>query len=235
VDFLGIWDTVKAYGWIIPKSFPALRHNHSVRTVRHACALDEHRALFQMTGWAESHPDVKEVWFAGDHGDVGGGHKDGNSALTEASLFWMLGEAVRERRLLLKPEAHDAIKAIANASTRASGTRANSLWIPRGFILLDLFPRQELDNALYPPLRPWRVLALNGVRKPGDHSFHNTVLSITRPRPECAPETDTRASDSPAARTAGEQYGSFSYGSSRTLECRERSLRRNSAEHQLPQ
>jgi uncharacterized protein (DUF2235 family) len=175
VDFLGIWDTVKAYGWIIPKSFPALRHNHSVRTVRHACALDEHRALFQMTGWAEGHPDVKEVWFAGDHGDVGGGHKDGNSALTEASLFWMLGEAVRERRLLLKPEAHDAIKAIANASTRASGTRANSLWIPRGFILLDLFPRQELDNALYPPLRPWRVLALNGVRKPGDHSFHNTV------------------------------------------------------------
>ena len=41
VDFLGLWDTVKAYGWVIPKSFPALRHNTSVRTVRHAVALDE--------------------------------------------------------------------------------------------------------------------------------------------------------------------------------------------------
>jgi uncharacterized protein (DUF2235 family) len=52
VDFLGLWDTVKAYGWLRPKSFPALRHNPSVRIVRHAPALDERRALFKMKGWA---------------------------------------------------------------------------------------------------------------------------------------------------------------------------------------
>ena len=97
ITFLGLWDTVKAYGWIRPRSFPALRHNRSVGTVRHACALDDHRALFQMTGWAEGHPDVKELWFAGDHADVGGGHKDGNSPLTDASLRWMLGEGERTR------------------------------------------------------------------------------------------------------------------------------------------
>src|SRR5699024_880366 len=66
IDFLGLWDTVKAYGWVWPRSFPALRHNTSVRAVRHAVALDERRSLFQMTGWASAHLDVKEVWFTGD-------------------------------------------------------------------------------------------------------------------------------------------------------------------------
>ena len=174
VDFLGIWDTVKAYGWIRPRSFPALRHNSSVRKVRHAAALDDHRALFQVTGWGEGHPDVKEVWFAGDHADVGGGHKDGNSPLTDASLRWMLGEATGNW-LRLEPEASDAIEAITSGSEGASRTQARNLWIRRGFILLDLLPREELDNAVYPPLRPWRVLWLNGARQPGDHSFHDAV------------------------------------------------------------
>jgi len=184
VDFLGIWDTVKAYGWIRPKSFPALRHNPSVCRVRHASALDDHRALFQMTGWGEGHPNVKEVWFAGDHADVGGGHKDGNSPLTDASLRWMLGEASREfttacgtttGRLLLKPDAGEAIDAIARGSASASRTPARSLWIRHGFFLLDLLPREELDNAVYPPRRPWRMFWLNGARKPGDHAFDGTV------------------------------------------------------------
>lgn len=75
VHFLGLWDTVKAYGWIWPQSFPALRHNPSVRMVRHAVALDERRAVFQFTGWGDRRwmtaPDgsridaVREVWFAG--------------------------------------------------------------------------------------------------------------------------------------------------------------------------
>ena len=132
VDFLGIWDTVKAYGWIRPISFPALRHNLSVRRVRHACALDDRRALLQMTGWGEDHPDVKEVWFAGDHSDVGGGHKDGNSPLADASLRWMLGEALQERRLHLKSDAGEAIEAIVRGSACASRAPARSLWIRRG-------------------------------------------------------------------------------------------------------
>jgi hypothetical protein len=128
-----------------------------------------------MTGWAEGHPDMKEVWFAGDHADVGGGHGGGNSPLTDAALRWMLGEATQEARLLLKPGVHDAIKEIEAGSACASRSRARSLWIRRLYILLDLAPREELDNAVYPPLRPWRVLCLNGSRKPGDHSLHDAV------------------------------------------------------------
>ena len=49
----------------------------------------ERRALFQVTGWGDRRrikardgsciDAVQEVWFAGDHSDVGGGHPEGNS------------------------------------------------------------------------------------------------------------------------------------------------------------
>jgi hypothetical protein len=41
IHFLGLWDTVKSYGGVIPVSLPHLRHNPIVRTVRHALALNE--------------------------------------------------------------------------------------------------------------------------------------------------------------------------------------------------
>jgi uncharacterized protein (DUF2235 family) len=175
VHFLGIWDTVKAYGWLSPRSFPALRHNPSVQRVRHAAALDERRALFQMTGWGDRHPQVKEVWFAGDHADVGGGHDDGNSALTDASLVWMLGEATREG-LALDPAKRCEIRQILHHSAEAATTPAKDLWIKQGFVALDLTPRVELGNAVYPPERRKRVLWLDGARKPGDHDFGGQVF-----------------------------------------------------------
>jgi uncharacterized protein (DUF2235 family) len=174
IRFLGIWDTVKAYGWIRPRSFPALRHNLSVQCVCHAAALDEHRALFQMTGWADGHAKLQEVWFAGDHADVGGGHKDGNSALTDASLRWMLGEATQSG-LRLTADAKCTVDTLTQRSAEALRTPAKSLWLWPPHILLDLFPREELDNVVYPPRRPWRLFWPNGARKPGDHPLRDTV------------------------------------------------------------
>jgi uncharacterized protein (DUF2235 family) len=174
IDFLGIWDTVKAYGWLRPKSFPALRHNPSVRCVRHAAALDERRALFQVTGWGDCHPQVKEVWFAGDHADVGGGHDDGNSPLADASLAWMLGEATHAG-LAIDPAKRCELAQIQMRSADAAATAAKDLWIRRGFIALDLAPRIELGNSVYPPLRQKRMLWLNGSRKPGDHALRGEV------------------------------------------------------------
>jgi uncharacterized protein (DUF2235 family) len=173
-DFLGLWDTVKAYGWIRPRSFPALRHNPSVRMVRHAPALDERRALFMMTGWGDRHPEIKEVWFAGDHSDVGGGHGDGNSPLADASLRWMLGEAT-ENGLWLNPDKKGEVRAIEERAGAAPRIAPKDLWLRSGFIALDCAPRVELDNAVYPPRRRKRVFWLDGARKPGDHAFGGTV------------------------------------------------------------
>ena len=174
VDFLGLWDTVKAYGWLRPRSFPALRHNPVVRVVRHAASLDERRALFKVTGWGDRHQEVKEVWFAGDHSDVGGGHKNGNSPLADASLRWMLGEATQQG-LELNPETECEVKQVAARSAEAPRAAPKSLWIRRGFIALDCLPRVELENSEYPPERLKRVFWIDGARKPGDHAFADTV------------------------------------------------------------
>ena len=173
IEFLGLWDTVKAYGWVWPRSFPALRHNMSVRTVRHAVALDEGRALFQMTGWASA-LDVEEVWFAGDHSDVGGGHKSGNSALADASLRWMLGEA-RAAGLRLDPAAKERVDRVKQNSARAVRERAKGRRERWKFFVLDCLLRFELDNHGYPPTRNLRILWPGGARTPGDHAFGTTV------------------------------------------------------------
>jgi hypothetical protein len=185
IHFMGLWDTVKAYGWVIPRSYPALRHNTSVRTVRHAVALDERRALFQMTGWASAHIDVKEVWFAGDHSDVGGGHENGNSALADASLRWMLGEAT-SAGLQLDPLVSERIAEIERRSALATHTPAKGFRQRLVFFPVDCLPRQELDNHAYPPARRWRVLWPFGTRQPGDHAFGATIYVHHTAHARCA-------------------------------------------------
>jgi hypothetical protein len=65
----------------------------AVKTARHAIALDEMRGTFQPTLWTNvaSHPDVKQVWFAGAHSDVGGGYPE--TGLSHCTLKWMIEEA----------------------------------------------------------------------------------------------------------------------------------------------
>lgn len=180
IDLLGIWDTVKAYGWIVPRSFPALRHNPSVRVVRHAVALDEHRSVFQVTGWGDRREDtlgVKEVWFAGDHSDIGGGHP-GGSALADASFLWMLGEAT-QAGLRLDAARRADIETIA-ASAGSAPIAAKHDLRRGGFRVLDYVPKIDLNNRTYLPR--WKLgFGRTGNRKPADHvefaplRFHHTV------------------------------------------------------------
>ncbi|KAH9167852.1 hypothetical protein EDB89DRAFT_1995238 [Lactarius sanguifluus] len=107
VEFLGVWDTVCSVG-IIPRDLPFTASNTSVRYFRHALALDERRATFQVNQWHrtlrydhdnEERPqtDVREVWFAGCHADVGGGSvpNETENCLARISLRWMILECFR--------------------------------------------------------------------------------------------------------------------------------------------
>lgn len=113
--FLGLFDTVSSL--ILPSrngplpglaTLPYTRTNSSVRMVRHAGAIDERRALFRFNRWVEPQPfvenpfrpeqpsllqDVKQVWFAGVHADIGGGYPEAESSLAKIPLLWMLMEA----------------------------------------------------------------------------------------------------------------------------------------------
>jgi uncharacterized protein (DUF2235 family) len=185
VHFLGLWDTVKAYGWMWPQSFPALRHNPSVRMARHAVALDERRPVFQATGWGDRRsitaPDgslidaVREVWFAGDHSDVGGGHPTGNSGLTDASLAWMLGEAThQELRLRSCDESIKAVQAMQEGALTAHTVTPSDL--RRAFWATRLLPRVELNNSRYPPAHRPAWFWTSGRRQPAAHAERHPVL-----------------------------------------------------------
>ncbi|PVF97329.1 hypothetical protein CPB86DRAFT_857094 [Serendipita vermifera] len=119
IEMLGVWDTVASVGLLLPKTLPFVS-NDTVKTFRHAVSLDEHRKRFDVTLWspheevtgglsALQDASVKEVWFAGCHCDVGGGHvKDGTSPnLANISLRWMLSEIKNHSSILFNDERLD--------------------------------------------------------------------------------------------------------------------------------
>ncbi|WP_191059981.1 DUF2235 domain-containing protein [Geminicoccus harenae] len=103
IAFLGVWDTVGALG--IPSDllgplvaedyqFHDTRPSPLVRVARHALAIDEHRDEFVPTFWTGEAPagcDIRQVWFAGAHADVGGGYR--HRRLADIPLRWMAEEA----------------------------------------------------------------------------------------------------------------------------------------------
>lgn len=98
INFLGLWDCVKSFGWIYnPIYLPHTISNQSVDIVRHAISIDERRNFFRPMLWGEKkYPsqNIKQVWFAGVHGDVGGGFDKDESGLAKIALEWMIEEVL---------------------------------------------------------------------------------------------------------------------------------------------
>jgi hypothetical protein len=125
VAFLGVWDTVDAYGfsvdevavsinkWIAPFTVDLLTLPNNVKAARHALSLDDERASFHPVLWTplgeEATPRSEEQrWFCGVHSDVGGGYKE--AGLSNISLAWMMTEATAAG-LPLKSDALTAVNA----------------------------------------------------------------------------------------------------------------------------
>ncbi len=128
VRFVGVWDTVGAMG--IPKSFLGLfddkdefydtKIGPNVEIARHAMAIDEHREDFAPTIWQpRPNMDLKQVWFAGAHSNVGGSYKpDQDGSLTsDTPLAWMLREA---KDLTIEPHVKQRLKEKATAKLHNS-------------------------------------------------------------------------------------------------------------------
>jgi uncharacterized protein (DUF2235 family) len=134
IQFLGLWDTVAAYGlpfdeltrawnWFFPLSVPDRDPCPNILRACHALALDDERNTFHPVLWNEFNlpqhntgakhikdERICQVWFTGMHAGVGGGYPD--DALANVSLEWMMGEAAREGVVLRK----DALEEAAEAS-----------------------------------------------------------------------------------------------------------------------
>ncbi|KAK4185631.1 hypothetical protein QBC35DRAFT_503211 [Podospora australis] len=82
VYFLGLWDCVNSVAVLEQKAAARVPVKGTARYVRHAVAVDERRVKFKPALMHQDHDpndkrpkdeDIKEVWFPGCHGDVGGG------------------------------------------------------------------------------------------------------------------------------------------------------------------
>jgi len=120
LHFVGVWDTVSSVGWIYdPVKLLYTARNPIMRIGRHAVSIDERRCFFRDNLWGEpmkpgdryydfdQPQDIKQVFFAGVHCDVGGSypefvpvksesgevHLRPDSGLSKLALEWMLREA----------------------------------------------------------------------------------------------------------------------------------------------
>lgn len=103
VHFLGLFDCVNSVGQFeIPlfrKSSPYVPIPPATH-VRHAVSINERRlkfkpALFELDdSKKQNHLSLKEVWFSGNHADVGGGWEpqDEKRLLSDIPLEWMIRE-----------------------------------------------------------------------------------------------------------------------------------------------
>jgi uncharacterized protein (DUF2235 family) len=131
IKFVGVWDTVGAMG--IPISFLGFfddrdefydgKLGRNVEIARHALAIDEHRKDFVPTIWVKRPTiDIKQVWFAGAHSNVGGSYQpDADGALASDTPFaWMIREATELTvEPFLKQRLKESITASLHNSRRA--------------------------------------------------------------------------------------------------------------------
>ena len=118
IRFLGLFDCVNSVGsFEIPgmrRSFPRVVSPPAVH-VRHAVSIDERRSKFRPALFDDRQGhDIKEVWFPGNHGDVGGGWTPGPDGhlLSDIPLAWMIDEMKNlpdvEKKLEWLPETDES-------------------------------------------------------------------------------------------------------------------------------
>jgi hypothetical protein len=177
IHFIGVWDTVVAYGlpideltiavdkWVWPMKFDDTSLLKRVRHARHAMALDDERRTFHPVPWDERaekkkhgivDPDrLTQVWFPGMHADVGGGYPD--DGLSFVPLCWMIDEAKKNNGLKFEDTIVDTYRALSSPTGRLYDSRAGTgaLWRyqPRNVQFLmdkndDTIPKDERVTPL---------------------------------------------------------------------------------------
>ena len=143
ITFLGLWDTVAAYGlpfdeltraWnaFFPLSVPDREPCKIVKRACHALALDDERNTFHPVLWNELNLQeqgaatrirderISQVWFAGMHASVGGGYPD--DALANISLAWIMDQAALAK-LQFRPDEHKRIAESADENGKLHDSR----------------------------------------------------------------------------------------------------------------
>lgn len=181
VAFMGLFDTVEAYGvpveelrnavnwWVWPLKFRNRRCANVVAQVRHALSLDDERLTFHPIRCEKSHDtqDIREVWFAGCHSDIGGGYPD--DVLAMEALFWMAGEAEAAGLILDRP-ALDAMIGRRNPAALVHDSRSG---------LASFYRYSPRDIAVDPGLAPEPIIHASVLGKIAEDSDGYAPAALT--------------------------------------------------------
>ena len=125
IQCIGVWDTVGSLGipnswghWFLTKicrlnyEFHDTDLSSHIVFAFHAVAIDERRKPFLPTLWTQTEhgraakQHLEQRWFAGCHGDIGGGNHD--SGLSDITLAWMTLSARKAGLSVNAPQTLDA-------------------------------------------------------------------------------------------------------------------------------
>lgn len=175
--FVGVWDTVAASGWahLLPVKYDR-HYPKALRFARHAMAIDEYRKDFVRVPWGgsgtfpkqrEGEPfPFEQIWFAGNHADIGGSYPENESRLSDISLKWMADFIEHE----LPPEGRVAVdRTILNCFPSAAGMMHDECMVGIGGTPLRWYPRDRdvpsaaiLHDTVYERLKMDKVRNFTG-------------------------------------------------------------------------
>ena len=203
IRMLGLFDTVASVIesgglGIRLKSHAFTSRNSSVETVAHAVAIDERRTMFRPKLWpadqeywgnsfnkgAARPQDVSEVWFAGGHGDVGGGYRETQSAFGKVPLVWMIEQA---RRCGLKFRQQSINSVVMGEPAGSKYVRPDPLGpahetMTLGWALLEFIPRRKAKSSSRPSIFGLSLPLFERRTIPATARLHGSVIE-RRDRP----------------------------------------------------
>jgi uncharacterized protein (DUF2235 family) len=195
-----------------------------VRYARHAISIDERRADFQRVPWGSALAAIEgvkmdrfeQIWFAGNHADIGGGYPENESRLSDISLQWMIDAAASDRlgeerllldRSVLKPNPaadgmqHDETR---NIVFRLAG-KSDRDPKPKAVLHPTVIKRFNLPGVLqYDVIAPYRPEALRG-----HHDFPGAYDNIPLPHQTCAQRIRAAVKRRPSENTPNLQRTAF--------------------------
>ncbi|GAP85596.1 putative sporulation associated protein [Rosellinia necatrix] len=111
VFFLGIWDCVNSVAPLERRTPVPVPVKGTAQYVRHAVAVDERRVKFKPALLSQDirdsndDEDLKEIWFPGCHGDVGGGWPaEAENPLDSNAESWTIWQSVKNLFTSRKPK-----------------------------------------------------------------------------------------------------------------------------------
>jgi len=197
IRMLGLFDTVASviesgrHGLRL-KSHAFTSRNRSVEAVSHAVAIDEKRTMFRPLLWptdqeywgnpfnssAARPQDAKEVWFAGSHGDVGGGHPEAESALCKVPLVWMI-ERAKQCGLDFRKQNINSIVMGAQKDSKyvaPSATAPSHDTMTFGWSILEFIPRRGPEGLSRRSLFGISIPLFRRRRIPQGSLLHRSVI-----------------------------------------------------------